>query len=95
MKPVTEEDYSFLPARAKEDIKFSIPSIGEDVAGCILGFNVKYDLEKVKKHYLSLNKKNKFHSWTFVKDNILLVLDGRMTEERARKFEKALYELKK
>ena len=38
VKPVEEADYNPLPARAKEGIKFSMPSFGEDAVGCILSF---------------------------------------------------------
>jgi hypothetical protein len=95
IRQVTDVDQSFLPARVKEGIKFSIPSVGEEVAGCILSFNDKYNLEKVRKHYLGLNEKGEFYTWTFVKDNILLVLDGRLPESMAREYERALYDLKK
>lgn len=95
IKSVTEVDSSSLPARPEQGIKFSIPSVREEVAGCVLSFDMEKSLEKVRKHYLSLNKKNKLYSWTFVKDNILLVLDSTLPEEKARGFEKALYELKK
>lgn len=95
IKPVSEEDYSSLPVGPEQGIKFSIPSIREDAVGCILSFDDKYDLEKVKKHYQSLNKKGELYSWTFVKDNILLVLDGAIQEAKAREYERALYDLKK
>lgn len=95
IKPVTDEDYSSLPAKPEQGIKFSILSLGEDVASCILSFEIKGDIEKVKNHYLGLNKRSELHSWSFVKDNILLILDGKLPEGMARDYEKALYDLKK
>jgi nucleoside diphosphate kinase len=97
IKEITETKQNILLRKVKEGIKFSIlsPSVRKEIKGCILVFDVKYDLEKVKKYYLDLNKKGELYSWTFVKDNILLVLDGRVPEEIARKYERSLYELKK
>ncbi len=95
IKPVTESDYKPLPDRADEGVKFSVSSLGEDTAGCILSFKYTHSLEKVKRYYQKLNKKRELHSWTFVKDNILLVLDGKMPEEKAREYERALNDLKK
>lgn len=95
LRTVIDSDYRPLPAKAKEGIKFRIPVNEKPLDGCILSFNVKHDLEKVRNHYLKLNKKGQLRSWTFVKDNILLVLDGRMPEKIARKYEEVLDNLKK
>ncbi len=91
--PVNKSAYSSLPAKAKEAIKFTAPSIGEKGIGCILSFEVKSNMEKIKKHYLEKNKSEELYSWTFAKDNILVVLNGVISEENARMFESALSEL--
>ena len=95
LKPVEEADYNPLPARAKEGIKFSTPSFGEYAVGYILSFETKGDMEKVKKHYLKLNKKGELYTWVFVKDNIFLALAGTVPEDKARENERTLYNLKK
>ena len=95
IKPIEEADYNPLPARAKEGIKFSTPSFGEYAVGYILSFETKGDMEKVKKHYLKLNKKGELYTWVFVKDNIFLALAGTVPEDKAREYERTLYNLKK
>jgi hypothetical protein len=87
------EQYGF-GAVTKELISFSIPSIGESVQGCILSFEVKESLDKVKKYYLDLNNDGIIHTWSFPKDNILFVVDGVVPEEKAREYESALSDLR-
>ncbi len=93
-KPVAKGDYINLPAKAKEIVSFSIPSLGEDMGGYILCFEKKNNLEKVKKHYFKLNGKGELYMWSFVKDNIILILSGAIAEEKARQYESALNDLK-
>jgi len=95
IKPLTAEDYISLPAKAKEAIKFTIPSNGEHAEGCILSFERRDDMEKITGHYRKLNKKGKLHSWTFIKDNVLVVLKGEIPEKKARLYEDALKKLNK
>ncbi len=91
---VVEANHSNLAVKANEMTRFSIPSFGENIEGFILCFQQKNDLEKAKKYYLELNEKGELYTWSFVKDNIVLVLTGTITEEKARQYEKILYELK-
>ena len=95
IKPLTAEDYNSLPAKAKEAIKFTIPSNGERAEGCILSFERRDDMEKITDYYRTLNKKEKLHSWTFVRDNVLVVLKGEILENKARLYEDALKKLNK
>ena len=93
--PVSEVDYINLPTNATKVTKFYIPSFGEDVGGYILSFEKKNDLEKVRKQYLKLNEMGKLYTWSFVKDNIILVMAGILPEEKARLYEHVLYDLDK
>jgi hypothetical protein len=90
----TKEDYSSFPASANEGIKFTIPLIEEGKEGYILSFKKKIDIEAVQEHFLKLNEKGELYTWSFVKDNILLILSGTLQEVKARKYEQALYDLK-
>ncbi len=90
---VQANDYTPLPAKAKETTKFSIPELRGNTDGFIYSFKKKRNLEKIQKHYLKLNKKGKLHTWSFTKDNILLVLRGDLPREKALLFESALNEL--
>jgi hypothetical protein len=95
IKPLTAEDYNSLPAKAKEAIKFTVPSNGERAEGCILSFERRDDMEKITDYYRTLNKKEKLHSWTFIRDNVLVVLKGEIPEKKARLYEDALKKLNK
>ena len=93
IKPLTAEDYSSLPAKAKEARKFTIPS--DHAEGCILSFERRDDMDKITDHYRTLNKENKLYSWTFIKDNVLVVLKGEIPEVKAGLYKDALKKLKK
>jgi hypothetical protein len=93
IKPLTAEDYSTLPAKAKEASRFIIPS--EHAEGCILSFERRDDMNKIADHYRTLNKKDKLYSWTFIKDNVLVVLKGEIPEAKARLYEDALKKLRR
>ncbi len=95
VKDTTEVDYSSLPGRAKEGVRFSSPSLIKEIEGCILSFEDKDTLEKVQKYFLESNEKGDYYSWSFAKDNILMILGGALPESQAREFESALYDLKK
>jgi hypothetical protein len=94
IEPAPENDHIILSVRAKEIIRFNVPSYGKKVTGYIFCFDKREAFEKTKKHYLDLNKKGELYTWSFSKDNILLVLAGSMPEESARRYEKVLYEIK-
>jgi hypothetical protein len=95
IKPLTAEDYKSLPARAKEARKFTLSLNGKDAEGCILSFERRDNMQKITDHYRSLNKKGKLFSWTFTKDNVLVVLKGQIPEAKARLYEDALKKLNK
>jgi hypothetical protein len=94
VKEVTEDDYRSLPANANKGIKFTMPSFEEDTEGCILSFKRKDNIEAVQNHFLELNEKGELYTWSFVKDNLLLVLSGTLPGLKARQYEQALYDLK-
>lgn len=93
IKPLAAEDYISLPAKAKDARKFTIPS--DHAEGCILSFDRRDDMKKITDHYRSLNKKDKLYSWTYTKDNVLVVLKGEIPEKKARLYEDALRKLNK
>jgi hypothetical protein len=80
---------------AAEGTSFLIPSLGEAKVGRIRSFDSPEDLEKTKAYAVKLSKESAaFFSWVFVKDNILVQLDGKLPEEQAKKYEAALNALK-
>ena len=79
----------------EEAVSFDIPSLGKDVGGSINTFKYKIELEELQRHFLDLNKKGDFHTWSYAKDNVLIILTGNVPENIARQYEKALVSLKK
>ncbi len=74
---------------------FGLASLGSDAEVVIHTFNLKNDLKDVQKYFLERNERGEFYTWSFVKDNVLLVLTGTIPEDVARQYENALYSLKK
>ena len=79
----------------EEAVSFDMPAIGKDVGGSINTFEFRSDLNKLQEHFLDLNKKGDLNTWSFVKDNVLLILTGNVPEKIARQYETALLDLKK
>jgi hypothetical protein len=93
--PITERTKNnSIINTTNEAVKFDLISIGKDVGVSIHIFETWDDLDKAQKHFLDLNEKGELYTWSFVKDNVLLVLTGTIPEEVAREYESALYNLK-
>ena len=60
--------------------------------GFIQSFSTESSLIKAARKYIEMNESG-VHTWSFVQDNLLLVLTGETPEKRARTYEKALYSL--
>jgi len=94
-RPMTKDDYGMAPMRAVEATRFLIPSLCPDCGGRIFNFSTQEDLEITKSYYEELGKSSaSFFSWLFVKDNILVQINGDLHEELARKYQEALSTLK-
>lgn len=61
----------------------------------IITFATKEKCEKEHNQILLENESGKKNTWSFSKDNTLIVIDHRMDEKFARELESALYKLKK
>lgn len=92
---VNDLDFQNLPARARVGMKFSVPSAGQNSEGCILSFDSKDDINIVLEYFLDKNQKGELYTWSFSKDNILLLITGTISEADARQYESALYDLDK
>jgi hypothetical protein len=93
-RPMTKDDYGMAPMRAIEGTHFVIPSLCSNCGGRILSFSSQEDLEATKTYYEDLGKNNAlFFSWVFVKDNILIQINGDLPEGKARQYESALNSL--
>jgi hypothetical protein len=79
---------------AEEAVGFDLVSFGKEAGVSIHTFRSKKDLRKVQRYFLDLNEKGDLYTWSFVKDNIVLVLSGTIPEDIARQYERTLYSLK-
>ena len=90
-RPMTRDDYGFAPLVAIEGTRFLIPSLCAECGGRIMSFASQGDLEKTRAYYVEMGKESAaFFSWTFVKDNILVQINGDLLEDKALLYEAAL-----
>jgi hypothetical protein len=83
------------PMRAVEATRFLIPSLCQHCGGRIFSFATQGDLEITKTYYEELGKSSAlFLSWLFVKDNILVQINGDLPKAQAREYENALSALR-
>ena len=94
-RPMTKDDDGMALMVAVEGTSFLIPSLGEDEGGRIRSFDSPEDLEKTKAYSVKLGGENAaFFSWVFVKDNIIVQINGNLPEKQAKEYEAALNALK-
>jgi hypothetical protein len=92
--PMTKDDYGTAPMRAIEGTHFFLPSLCSDCGGRIFSFSSQEDLEATKTYYEDLGKNSALlFTWVFVKENILVQINGDLPEEKARQYESALSSL--
>lgn len=82
------QDYGAAPTVATEGTQFTVPSLGEGGSGHIYSFASEDDLERMVQYYANASTDN--FSWVYVRDNILVQVDGRLPEEKAKQYEAAL-----
>jgi hypothetical protein len=91
MRWMKAEDYGLAPKLAMDGTRFFIPSLCADCGGRILAFKDQAGLNATADYYLSLNQSDPASfSWIFMKDNIIVQLNGNTPETLARKYEEAL-----
>lgn len=94
-RPVTKDDYGMAPMTAAEGTRFLIPSLCPDCGGRIFSFTSQADLAAMETYYVELGRSSAaFFSWVFVKDNILVQINGDLAEDKAKGYQAALNELK-
>jgi len=91
VRPITKDDYGMAPMTAVEGSRFLVPSLCADCGGRIFSFASQQDLEAIEAYYVELGRSSSlFFSWVFVKDNILVQINGDLDEGLARQYEAAL-----
>lgn len=87
---MTKDDYGFGPYVCT-GTRFLIPSLGADSGGRIFICDNAEDLASLKSYYDELGKSSAvFFSWTFVKGDVLVQINGDLPEEKARQYEAAI-----
>ena len=95
VRSIEPKDYGLAPMLAKEGKRLYLPSLCDECGGRLLVFASKADLEKTKAFYDAQAKESAaFFSWVFVKDNLLLQLNGELPKEKAEAYNAALQSLK-
>jgi hypothetical protein len=103
-RPMTRTDYGAAPLLAVEGTRFQIPSLAKDldsdgqtneeeadIGGRVLSFTSQDDLAQSKAYYDDLAKTSAaFFSHTFVKDNLLVQINGDLPDDKAALYEQAL-----
>lgn len=88
--PRDERD-GFASMMQVESVRLLIPSEGQSRGGMLLSFYNAQDLQKMLNYYAGLNKSlPQFKSWVYVRDNVLLQLNGDIPEATANKYGAAL-----
>jgi hypothetical protein len=85
------QDYGAAPTIDAEATQFTIPSTGEGGGGGrghVYSFASEDDLEKMVQYYANASTDN--FSWVYVRDNVLVQVDGQLPEEKAKQYEAAL-----
>jgi hypothetical protein len=88
-RPMTKNDYGSAPMVAIKAIHFLVPSVCDGCGGRILSFANAND-QKLSADYYN----NDDQSWVFIKDNILVQINGGLSNDKATLYETALNNLK-
>jgi hypothetical protein len=76
---------------ARESTIFLIPSSGERIGALVSSFTSDEALQKAVQYYAEMNKRTSPFPWRiFTKDNILLLISGKVPEKAAEEYEHVL-----
>lgn len=85
----------FPPLTAIEGSRFFTPSLCKDCGGRIFSFASPEDLKELRTYYFEQGEDHiAFFSFLYVRDNILVLIDGDVPEEKAKQYETALKDMK-
>ena len=94
-RPMTSDDYGLVPMLATQGTRFFIPTVCPDCGGRIMSFANQEDLVIVRDYYAQMTRFGAvLFSWVFVRNNILVQINGELPEESARVYEAALDNMK-
>ncbi|MGC8877904.1 MAG: hypothetical protein ACP5R2_01610 [Anaerolineae bacterium] len=83
------------PFIAEEATRFMLPSVCDGCSGRIYSFSNQAQLDQARDYYIGLGEQDpQYFSWIYVRENILVQLNGRMPEEKARLYRQALMSMR-
>lgn len=83
--------HTLNPVTPQEGTIFLIPSFGENIGGYVTSYNSKDELKDAMIYYLQMNKDSASPAWyIFKKDNILVLISGKVPEEKTKQYENVL-----
>jgi hypothetical protein len=84
-------DLGVAPNTFKEGIHFLVPSLCTDCGGRLFSFSTPGGLSAMRSYYVGLGQQSSlFFSWVYVKDNILIQINGEYPEDLAKVFKRGL-----
>jgi hypothetical protein len=91
---MTKDDYNIAPYVC-QGTHFFVPSLdatsGEGAGGRVFVCDTAEDRDLIANYYTELGKTSAlFFSWVFIKDNVVVQINGDLPEETARKYEAEL-----
>ncbi|QOY37027.1 stress protein [Anaerobacillus isosaccharinicus] len=93
-RDMTKDDFGIAPMKSDEAKYILIPSVCDDCGARIFSYSNQNDLEEMKAFYDELGKGSAMlFSWTMAKENILIQLNGNLSEEKYNEYKKVLEEL--
>jgi hypothetical protein len=92
---MTKADHGLDPIVVLEGTRFLIPSLCADCSGRVFSFGDSKNFELAVAYYEELAKISAIYfSWLFVRDNILVQINGNLPEATALRYSAALQSLK-
>jgi hypothetical protein len=89
-RPLTKDDYGFAPYVCS-GTRFFIPSLGPDNGGRIFVCDKSEDRDALSNYYTEMGKASAaFFSWVFVKGDVVVQINGDLSEDKARQYEVAI-----
>jgi len=93
-QPLAVDDGT-APFIADEATRFMLPSVCDGCSGRIYSFSDETQLNRARDYYIGLGEQDpQYFSWIYVRENILVQLNGRMPEEQARRYRQALMRMR-
>jgi hypothetical protein len=89
-RPLTKDDYGLAPYVCS-GTRFFIPSLGPDNGGRIFVCDKSEDRDALSNYYTEMGKASAaFFSWVFVKGDVVVQINGDLSEDKARQYEVAI-----